>query len=461
MAHLARMAEKSSRSRLLDRHRLMAGLLLRATALVLAWQTALVVVGGDSWPQWRGPGGTGVSREQTMPLVWNESRGIAWKCPLPEWGNSTPIIWGRSAFVTSHTHDGRLLLIHIGATTGKTLWTQQVGSGTTPREAPDRQRQKFHRLHNLATPSPVTDGQTVVAHFGNGDLAAYDFNGGQLWKRNLQEDYGRYTIWWGHANSPILFDDLVISVCMHDSRADLQAEPVESYLVAHELTTGKQRWKTLRMTDATAEECDAYTTPLLVPVNGQPQLIVMGGNQLDAYDPATGKQLWWLPGLLGGRTVTNPTVSDGVLFATRGMRKELFAVPIGQKGELSKRDLLWNDDQGTPDSCSPLAHRSLLFTVSDDGIGRCLMPSQAGSNGNGVSQATTKHPPSMPGGESSFLILRGGARSCPPLGGSTNCSKISLMIKQSLHRQSRTVTSIFAVANTFTALALPSTEEVS
>ena len=44
----------------------------------------------------------------------------------------------------------------------------------------------------------------MVVHFGNGDLAAYDFAGQKIWHRNLQDDYGNYTIWWGHANSPVL-----------------------------------------------------------------------------------------------------------------------------------------------------------------------------------------------------------------------------------------------------------------
>src|SRR2546430_2544881 len=108
--------------------------------------------------------------------------------------------------------------------------------------------------------------------------------------------YGPYTIWWGHANSPVLVDDLVISVCMQDSLADLpDKKQVDSYLVAHDKRTGEQRWKSLRNTGAPNEEADAYTTPLVRTVNGRRELVVMGGNQLDAYDPATGRQLWYLP----------------------------------------------------------------------------------------------------------------------------------------------------------------------
>jgi len=88
--------------------------------------------------------------------------------------------------------------------------------------------------------------------------------------------------------------------------------------------------------------------------------------------------LWWfLAGLVGGRTVTSPTVSDDTVFATRGKRGPLFAVPLSPTlspstaVERSRRDILWTDNQGTPDACSPVAGALLLFTVTDDGIGRC------------------------------------------------------------------------------------------
>jgi outer membrane protein assembly factor BamB len=330
------------------------------------------LVSAADWPQWRGPEGTGVSPDKDVPIIWHEGRGIVWKCPLPEWGDSTPAIWGDAIFVTSHTPENKLLLLRIGKKSGEIVWTQDVGSGEAVREAPKRSTQKFHQLHNLASPSPVTDGETVVVHYGNGDLAAYDYDGQQLWKRNLQEDYGAYSIWWGHANSPVMASDLVISVCMQDSLADQQANPVESYLVAHELDSGEVRWKIPRMTKAKAEECDAYTTPLLARLHGKEQLVVMGGNQLDAYDPTTGKQLWFLDGLVGGRTVTGPTTADGLIFTTRGMRGELIAVDPSKQGELNHRDILWDYSEGTPDTCSPVVWNDLLFMVSDDGIARCL-----------------------------------------------------------------------------------------
>src|ERR1700730_10240456 len=84
----------------------------------------------DNWPQWRGPEGTGVSRERDLPINWNSQRGILWKAELPEWGDSTPAIWGDAIFITSH-HDDKLLLLRLDkANKGKIVWTQTVGTGS-------------------------------------------------------------------------------------------------------------------------------------------------------------------------------------------------------------------------------------------------------------------------------------------------------------------------------------------
>lgn len=324
----------------------------------------------DDWPQWRGPQGDSVSRESGLPLFWSENEGKAWKTPLPGWGTSTPAIWGDAVFVTSQEED-QLLVLRINKEDGAILWKCQVGTGTVPREA-KRGTQKFHQLHNLASPSPVTNGQSVFVHFGNGLLAAYDFDGQLQWKRNLQEDYGPYSIWWGHANSPVLYKNLLISVCMQDSLTDLRDTPSPSYVVAHDIATGEVVWKTMRTTEAAAEECDAYTTPVFYETDAGTQMIIMGGNQLDAYDPADGRQLWFLPRLVGGRTVTGPTVAEDKIFVTRGMRRDMLAIRLGGKGELTQRDVAWHYDSGTADTCCPVAWDNLLFVLLDSGILKCF-----------------------------------------------------------------------------------------
>jgi outer membrane protein assembly factor BamB len=336
----------------------------------------IVVVGdsarGENWPQWRGPRVDSTSSEHDLPLNWSDTSGVVWKVPIPEWGTSTPAIWNDAIFVTTQTEEGALLLMRLAKADGHTVWSRQVGTAETPRDAEKRTVQKFHRLHNNASPSPTTDGEVVIAHFGNGDLAAFDFEGHELWKHNLQKEYGTYTIWWGHANSPVLYENLVISVCMQDSLAGASENLAPSYLVAHDKRTGQEVWKTPRMTEADAEQCDAYTTPIFYRAEGKTEMIVMGGNQVDAYDPATGKQLWYLPGLVGGRTITGPTVAHDMVFVTPGMRKELTGIKLGNHGKVGVAAIAWQYPDNTPDSCCPVIWGDLLFTVSDNGIAQCF-----------------------------------------------------------------------------------------
>ncbi len=330
------------------------------------------VVRAENWPAWRGPAGNSVSTETNLPRQWSENANNVRKTPLPAWGDSTPAIWENAVFLTSE-NDGRLLLLRIDKSTGKIVWTREVGRGTAPRKGEGKRSSKFHNLHNLASPSPVTDGERVIVHFGNGLLESYTFKGEREWSRDLVKDFGAYTIWWGHANSPVLFRDLVISVCMQDPLDGEQDKLALSYLVAHDKRTGKQVWLTQRMTGAHAEEGDAYTTPVFYDSPDGKRMIVMGGNQLDAYDPATGKLIWKLPGLVGGRTITGPTLSEDMVFATVGMRGPLHAVSLNAQGERDPKDAVkWKQTQSTPDSCCPVISNGLLFLVTDNGIASCF-----------------------------------------------------------------------------------------
>ena len=344
--------------------------------------TLLCAVAGSAlaehWPNWRGPDHDGTSRETDLPTVWSPQEGVVWKCELPEWGNSTPVIWDDAIFLTCHVDDRDLLLLKLDRTAGTVSWTRQVGTASTPRGTTGvtgqaaRGQQKFHATQNLASPSCTVDGEVVVAHFGNGDLAAYDFAGNRLWRRNLQEDFGKYTIWWGHANSPILHGDAVISVCMQDSLVDLGQRRSPSYVVAHHKRTGQLLWHTPRPTAATSEPCDSYTTPVFHPAGEGIEMILFGGLVLDAYDPDSGQRLWEVTGFAGNRVIPSPVVSGGHVYVTQGMRNPLVAVRRGATGPLDDDRVVWSYDRGTSDSPTPVVWEGLLFFVTNDGFATAL-----------------------------------------------------------------------------------------
>ncbi|MEA1951764.1 MAG: PQQ-binding-like beta-propeller repeat protein, partial [Planctomycetota bacterium] len=306
------------------------------------------------------------------------SKNILWKTALPDYGRGSPVIWGDAVFLTSHVDDKDLVLLKIDKRDGRIEWTRKVGSGSCGRMAlrlkrgDERRRMMFHTSQNLASPSPVTDGEVVVAHFGNGELAAYDFEGSRLWARNLQKDYGNFTTWWGRANSPALVGDLVISIVLQDECRDLPGQRSPSYIVAHHKRTGKVVWRTMRPSKAEGEFADSYTTPILWHNKGQAELIVSGGEILDAYDPLTGRRKWYLPEFLGNRPVSGPVTVGDTIIATRGKRGPMLAFRPRGQGERPQDEIVWQYERGTPDTPWPVVCKGLLFVATDRGIAKCF-----------------------------------------------------------------------------------------
>ena len=62
------------------------------TFLIICTAFTADACGAGHWPAWRGPIATGVAPDADPPLVWGETKNIAWKVPLPGRGHSTPIV---------------------------------------------------------------------------------------------------------------------------------------------------------------------------------------------------------------------------------------------------------------------------------------------------------------------------------------------------------------------------------
>jgi outer membrane protein assembly factor BamB len=216
---------------------------------------------------------------------------------------------------------------------------------------------ELHEKHNLATPTPVTDGTHVVAWFGTGQIVALDMNGARVWARHLGKEYSPFDINWGHGSSPVLYRDLVILLCDHQS---------ESYLLALDARTGTERWKTDR-----GEGRVSFSTPLLVSGGGSDELIVNSSERIDAYDPATGRLLWYADA--PRQTPIPSAVShEGVIYMTRGYRNSPYlAIRAGGRGDVSKTHVIWRAPGGGSYVPSLLYYNGLLYLTNDVGVLTC------------------------------------------------------------------------------------------
>src|SRR5436190_10228104 len=194
-----------------DRGANRAGVLAARTALALAWIGFLALAGSlahaDNWPQWRGPAFNGSSAETGLPSKFSKTENVKRVVPMPGPSAATPIVWGDRVFMSSGDQQKKSLWAScLNRQTGKTLWEHEVGPGYSQ----DRQS-------NYASPSPATDGKLVVFFYGSGELVAFDFDGKQIWSRNIQKDYGPFAFNWTFSTSPVLFKDkLYLQVLQRD-----------------------------------------------------------------------------------------------------------------------------------------------------------------------------------------------------------------------------------------------------
>jgi outer membrane protein assembly factor BamB len=212
-----------------------------------------------------------------------------WRTELPP-GISSPCVCGDHVFVTTFVAESKeLATVAIDRNTGTILW-KQVAPATT--------LEAFHAVGSPASSTPACNGSQVFSFFGSYGLLCYDLKGNLLWEHPL----GPFQDEFGASSSPVLIDDKVILNEDHD---------IDSFLIALDQQTGKVIWKTSRI-----EATRSYSTPVVFDNAGRTEILVAGALRLTAYDPATGRELWWFDGLSRLVDSTPMIVNGQIYFAT-------------------------------------------------------------------------------------------------------------------------------------------------
>jgi outer membrane protein assembly factor BamB len=309
----------------------------------------------ENWPAWRGPKGTGVSSESEFPTKWTNTDNVKWAAPMPAPGNSTPIIWGNRVFVTCALEKGtRRTLMCLDRANGKLLWQQEMKyAGTEPT----------HKDNPYCSASPVTDGERVIVWHGSAGLAAYDFEGKQLWART---DLGEFNHIWGNASSPVIHGDMVIGYF---------GPGLNVYLAAFDKKTGKDIWK-VDLPNAKSktpqEFFGGWNCPVIREVNGKSELLIGLPKQLTAFNPADGKEIWKCMGL--GPLVYNDVLySDDVLVSMSGYSGPAIGVKSGGTGDVTETHRLWRNEREQPQRVgSGVIVGKHMYILNDPGFAQCI-----------------------------------------------------------------------------------------
>ena len=320
-----------------------------------------------NWPQWRGPLHNGSATETGLPEKWSMTENMLWTAEMPGMSGSTPIVWGNRVFISSidEKTDG-LLAMCFDAGTGKLLWRKEIGKNIdVPR-------------NNSSTPSPVTDGKTVWFYYGTGALIAFDFDGKELWSRDLLKTEGVFALMFGYSSTPLLYKGKLYIVVLQNKRAGRYGHcrrngdrAADSFLMAIDPQTGKTLWRHVRLTDARDEAQEAYVSAIPFEWNGRSEVLVYGADYLTGHDPETGKELWRWGGYNPGhihhwRIVTSPLPGDGLIYVVAPKHAPVYAIKAGGNGRVGGDYVAWKLDSPSPDAAMPLLYQGRLYLLQDD-----------------------------------------------------------------------------------------------
>ncbi len=308
-----------------------------AAALGLAAFTSLHA---ENWGQWRGPNFNGSTSEKNLPANFSKTENVVWSAPMPGPSGATPVIWGDYVFVASTDDTAKTCVaLAFDRKSGRQLWKVKITDGVGR-----------DRMSTFSNSSPVTDGRHVWFFYGNGELVCLDMAGKEVWRRNIEKDYGQFAFQWTFSSSPLLFDGrLYLQVLQRNVPVNGRGNkegPIESFLLAFDPVTGKELWKVIRPSEAQAESLEAFSTPVPYTHNGRTELLITGGDCVSGADPKTGKEYWrwgtWNPTRIGHwRLVPSPAAGAGIVLACGPKDSPVYAVKLGGNGNLSNADLAW------------------------------------------------------------------------------------------------------------------------
>ncbi|MFP6899303.1 MAG: PQQ-binding-like beta-propeller repeat protein [Opitutales bacterium] len=305
------------------------------------------------WPQFRGPTGQGHAEVRKAPVRWSVSENVAWRTELAGTAWSSPVFRAGKLYLTNAVPKGgdhSLRAVCLDASSGKVLWDNEIfrirGS-----EAP-----RIHRKNSHASPTPMLDENFLYTHFGHQGTACLDLDGKVRWKKRIE-----YSPVHGAGSSATVEGGLLLF------SADGAKSP---FLIALDKRTGEVRWKVLR--DANAKRKFSFSTPLVIEVKGQRQIISPASDYVFAYD-LKGKPLWKLNYPGGYSVVPRPVFANGLVYVCSGFdRPVLHAIRPTGKGDVTKTHLAWKASKNAPHSSSVVVVGDLLFMAADNGVVSCL-----------------------------------------------------------------------------------------
>ncbi|WDQ14615.1 PQQ-binding-like beta-propeller repeat protein [Rhodopirellula sp. P2] len=329
-----------------------------ASSLCTPWQAAF---GQAVWPAFLGQGSSETFQAEKLPLNWSPGENVRWKQAILGKGQSSPVVWGDTVYVTSIQGEMKetCVVMAIALADGQVKWTRQIESATPVRS---------NYFQSRSAPTPVVDEKHVVAFFETGNLVGIDRNSGELlWERSLPDETGVFQSDIGLASS----------LAQHGSNAFVLIDHEgDSYLMAVNKGSGETAWKTERFSRK------SYASPAILQIGSKAQIVCSSDGSVDGYSPETGEQLWTFEDIGANTSNTPPAVLENMVLvgASNGMqdaraveaRESNLCLRIDGDGKQFQPEVAWKTTKATTTFASPIAHQGLAYWITTAGVLYCF-----------------------------------------------------------------------------------------
>ena len=243
------------------------------------------------WPQWGGPNRDFKCDSKKLANRWpaGAPRKL-WVRPLGE-GHSS-IVSDSGRLYTMYRKGAREYVVCLDARSGRTLWERSYAAPFLP---------KMDMSYGSGPHStPVVSGDFIYSVGTTGKLLCLNkTTGKEVWGHDLWRDLGGTVINVGYSSSPIAYEDRII----------VQVGGAGHSLVAFNSKDGSIAWKAHDFRNSSS-------SPILIDVDGQKQLVAFMHREVIGVDPESGGLLWAHPVTAGWNfhfNISTPVWGEGNL----------------------------------------------------------------------------------------------------------------------------------------------------
>jgi len=232
------------------------------TLFTIAGSAALAI--GADWPQFMGPNGDGTSAEKGLLRAWPAAGPkVLWKVEMgPGYGGAA--IRDGKVYALDRSGQQKDVLRCLDLGSGKEEWTFSY-------DAPGDIN------HNGSRSTPAVTEKFVYTVGPFGQFHCLDRTTHQVvWKKNLLTDYGTKPPRWAVAQSPLLYENLVVVAPQAD----------QAGIVAFDQATGAEKWRSAEI------GAMGYCSPMKITLDHVDQIVVVTPLGIAAVRASDGKVLW-------------------------------------------------------------------------------------------------------------------------------------------------------------------------